>query len=57
MALTNCKDCGTQHSTNASACPKCGRRYGRRSLQQIKVGCMAMAVFIGLMWVLSVLFS
>ena len=57
MALTNCKDCGTEHSTNAWACPKCGRRYGRRSLQQIKVGCMAMAVFIGLMWVLSVLFS
>lgn len=25
MALTTCPDCGTQMSTKAAACPRCGR--------------------------------
>ena len=57
MALTNCKDCGTEHSTNAWACPKCGCRYGRRSTQQIKMGCMVIAALLGGLFILGLIFG
>jgi hypothetical protein len=31
MALTTCKDCGNQVSTDARACPKCGRQLPART--------------------------
>jgi uncharacterized OB-fold protein len=32
MALVACKDCGTQFSSRAEFCPRCGRRQERRSV-------------------------
>lgn len=31
MALVNCKDCGTDVSTDAKTCPKCGARMKPKS--------------------------
>ena len=32
MALVTCKDCGTEISSKAEFCPRCGRRQERRSV-------------------------
>jgi hypothetical protein len=32
MALVACKDCGTELSSKAEFCPRCGRRQERRSV-------------------------
>ena len=32
MTLVACKDCGTEISSKAEFCPRCGRRQERRSL-------------------------
>ena len=32
MALVACKDCGTEISSKAEFCPRCGRRQERRSV-------------------------
>ena len=32
MALIACKDCGTEISSKAEFCPRCGRRQERRSV-------------------------
>lgn len=32
MALTNCKECGAQVSTQAKNCPSCGAKVKKRSL-------------------------
>ena len=47
MAINVCSECGGKVSSNASACPHCGNRLGRRSLQQLKVGCMALLILFG----------
>jgi len=35
MALMNCKDCGTEHSDAAAACPRCGRPKETLPSQQV----------------------
>ena len=46
MALITCKDCRTQHSDEAKACPKCGKPVGKRtSTGTIVIGCV-FAVFV-----------
>jgi len=32
MAHVTCKDCGTEFSSKAEFCPRCGRRQERRSI-------------------------
>lgn len=40
MALTECKECGTQFSTQANACPKCGAKKPANK----KSGCLLLIV-------------
>lgn len=56
MAIVTCPECGRQVSTNAATCQNCGNRMGRRSSQQLKTGCMVLAIIGGIFFVLS-LFS
>lgn len=55
MALVTCPECGRKVSTNAATCPNCGNRMGRRSSQQLKTGCMVLAIIFGIFIVLSLL--
>jgi hypothetical protein len=50
MGLAKCPDCGTEVSTQARACPKCGRiKWTRR-----KVGCIpAVLVLVIALWVIG----
>lgn len=46
MGLTTCRDCGTQISTNAVACPKCGARVKRTSFTaKLVLGLIILGVF------------
>lgn len=36
MAMIDCKECGTQMSSKADACPKCGRVYRRDRLSAVR---------------------
>lgn len=50
MAMTKCKECGNEISTNADACPKCGAKQVRTS------GCAkVVAIFFGFFVLLIVL--
>jgi predicted nucleic acid-binding Zn ribbon protein len=44
MALVKCNDCGTEISTEAKACPKCGREQKHRSA----LGGLVRFTFLGL---------
>jgi hypothetical protein len=44
MAMTRCKECGTEISTKAEACPKCGAKVARTSMAAL--GGLAIIAFI-----------
>jgi len=48
MALTKCKECGAEVSTNAAACPKCGAKQPKKS------GCLK---FIGIAFLALIVLS
>lgn len=48
MALKKCKECGTEVSSKAESCPKCGAVLKR------KTGCVTWVVFLGLVFLFVV---
>lgn len=47
MAMTKCKECGTEISTTADACPKCGAKQVRTSgCAKVALGVIAFFVFV-----------
>ena len=67
MALITCPDCGTEVSSVAASCPKCGRpinvappRVSGKTeglfMQSLNLGCVVMIVLAGL-FLLLVIFS
>lgn len=47
MAMTKCKECGTEISTTADACPKCGAKLVRTSgCAKIVLGFFGLVVFL-----------
>jgi uncharacterized paraquat-inducible protein A len=48
--MTTCRDCKTEMSTKANACPKCGRVYRREHLSAVRglaYVAIGLAVFFG----------
>ena len=47
MAMTKCKECGTEISTTADACPKCGAKQARTSgCAKVVLGFFGLIVFL-----------
>jgi hypothetical protein len=49
MALVKCKECGSEVSTQARACPKCGR-IQQSSLNLVTVLLIAVPIGLGIVW-------
>jgi len=53
MALTKCGDCGTEVSTEAKACPKCGKPTARGASWRLVVLLAILALvlaWVGVLW-------
>src|SRR5690606_29905296 len=49
MAMTKCKECGTEISTTADACPKCGAKQVRTSgCAKVVLGVLGFFVFVAI---------
>lgn len=55
MAMTTCKECGSELSTKAEACPKCGAKVPRTSAAAS--GCLVIVVFIAVLVGVGTLFN
>lgn len=57
MAMTNCKECGTNVSSKATACPKCGAPVKRKS-HPLAIGCFTlMLAFVAIIAVIIVVIA
>ena len=55
MAMTNCKECGSEISTKAEACPKCGAKVPRTSVAS--QGCLMIVALIAILAVIGGIFG
>lgn len=46
MALTPCQECGAEISTDADACPKCGRPTVSKRREEMILGIVGLAVVV-----------
>ena len=55
MAMTNCKECGSEISTKAEACPKCGAKVRRTSVAAW--GCLIIVALFAILAAIGAIFG